>query len=122
MQAGALGKQLVIEVFLRYYDLLSLSESLCLDRKKHKKLRKAIKGSKQKLIFYLSYLKSSRSDGTDCWQVRDLLVDEFVELFANDRMYQKISQSQKEHLKKTLMKSKKLIQETTEEEKSPEPN
>ena len=96
LQDSQLGNQLVAEAFLRYYDLLCFAEQLCLDRKKQKHLRKAIAGSKQKLIFYLSYLKSSRPGGTAWWQVSELGTAAFVELFSNDRMYQKISQSQKQ--------------------------
>ena len=92
------GKQLIIEAFLRYYDLLSHSELLCAQKKEQKKLRKAIIASKQKLIFYISYLKSKRvtsgaTEAQDYWQAASLGAEGFIELFANDRMYQKISQS-----------------------------
>ena len=66
---------------MRYYDLLSFSEQLCLDRKRQRKLRKNIILGKQKLIFYLSFLKS------DLWQSSVLGVEEFVNVFANDKIY-----------------------------------
>ena len=43
---------------MRYYDLLSYSEQLCFDKKGQRKLKRNIVAAKQKLIFYLSYLKS----------------------------------------------------------------
>lgn len=68
--------------------------------------------SKQKLIFYLSFLKSKNPiTNRDLWQPETLAASSFIDLFANDRMYQKISQSQKVHLKEALMKSKVVIRD-----------
>ena len=39
-------KQLAIEAFLRYYDLLSFSEQLCLDKKKERNLKRSIVAAK----------------------------------------------------------------------------
>ena len=70
-------------------------------------MRRQIIAAKQKLIFYISFVKSEQH-----WRPDEVLfVDEFVELFANDKMYQKISKSEKDHLKKALMKSKLIVKE-----------
>ena len=88
LQSGSpLGSQLVSEAFMRYYDLLSFAEQLCLDKKSQRKLRRNIVAAKQKLIFYLSYLKSSDAQGVPLWRPETLGVDGFVSVFANDRMY-----------------------------------
>ena len=92
-----MNKQIVIEAFMRYYDLLSFSEQICVEKKSQRKTKRTITAAKQKLIFYLSYLKSpNRVDGGDYWQPGSLGVPGFVDLFANDRMYQKISQTKKD--------------------------
>ena len=95
---------------MRYYDLLSFSEQLCLDKKQQRKLKRNIVAAKQKLIFYLSYLKS------DLWKPEKLDAAQFVTLFANDKMYQKISKSQREKLRQCLMKTKLLVKEETADE------
>lgn len=58
--SGPIATQLVTEAFLRYYDLLSFSEQLCLDKKQRRGLKRNIVASKQKLIFYLSFLTSKK--------------------------------------------------------------
>jgi hypothetical protein len=59
-------EQLLFEAFLRYYDLLSYSE-ITSDLKRHRKLRKSISLAKQKLIFYLSFLKSEHKNPKGIW-------------------------------------------------------
>ena len=104
---------------MRYYDLLSFSEQLCLDKKHQRKLKHKIMAAKQKLIFYLSYLKSKDiSTQVDLWQPERLNAGEFVKLFANDRMYQKISKSQKVQLRESLLKSRVVIKDITEKEEA----
>ena len=74
-------EQLVFEAFLRYYDLISHTEALT--DLKQRKLRKSIGLSKQKVIFYLSYIKSSEMFGPE----DKLGCKQFVSMFVTDKIY-----------------------------------
>lgn len=100
-------RQLVTEVFLRYYDLLSFAEMEC--EKRQKTLRRSIASAKQKLIFYLSFLKSSKPSGAPFlpqpyWEPDALGIADFVRAFASDKMYQRLNKDDRERLKAQLLK------------------
>ena len=73
---------MVFEALLRYYDLLSHSEQLC--SSKQKRLRKGLGLAKQKLIFYLSYIKEG------LWQPDLLGCQDFVEMFVSKQMFERL--------------------------------
>ena len=67
--------------------------------KQHKKFRRSIALAKQKIIFYLSYLKSQGKSGEFYWQPEKLGIKDFVKVFASDKLYQRINKEEREKLK-----------------------
>jgi len=99
-------EQLLFEAYLRYYDLLSHSENTS-DLKRHRKLRKSIGLAKQKLIFYLSFLKSEHQNPKGMWSCSDVLgCQEFVSVFVNDKIYHRVTNEERTKLHATLKDSK----------------
>lgn len=93
------SEQLVFEAFLRYYDLLSHAEMLT--DLKSKKLRKSIGLAKQKLIFYLSFIKENKAvfeSGLGC--------REFVAVFVNERIYQRLNREEMGKMRDAIKGSK----------------
>ena len=74
------------------------------NNKAHRKLFKSISLAKQKLIFYLSFVKSDTSGlfGSD----DRIGCKEFVKLFVNDKIYQRINADERTRMVDALKGSK----------------
>jgi len=89
----------VFEALLRYYDLLDFVEGKITEQTKLKLsgyrqarvLLKQIGLAKQKLIFYMSYLKSNDEDKEPLWQPEGLGCSDFIKFYVNDHLYKRLN-------------------------------
>ena len=106
-------KSVLVEAFLRYYDLLSFVEGEQAAKGKSafkvkKSLLKQIGLAKQKLIFYLSYIKSSDpKTNSPLWQPASYGCEEFLQLYATEKLFKRVNAAELKQKQDAFIKQRK---------------